>query len=212
MPIDEFENISLKGTIKIHKPEKGDLGLPQIPDREDVHEPSDQDNRITTNYRRPLVSTSELPPIPEELIARDVNKRAQLVISDLIGDGESEDFMVEQDKEREVSLRRRIVIQLEKVVEFLSKLRKVHCNSVPSFNDQFAIHYRTIAANIGSLENENIKTRDVIANMSKFVTPQLIELQRQFKSDEDENFSFDEVRDQIMECLEILANMENSKL
>lgn len=213
MPTGEFPHVSLTKTIEIRKPKEGELGLPQIPEKDDVQKPSDPDTTITTNFRRPAIATSELPPIPEEIIAGAVQKQAELVIRGLIGDGKSkpEGFIVEQDKEREVFVRRRIIIQLEKVMKFLSKLWKSHSNHVPSLADQFSIYQRTIIANIESLGNQDIETRNVITNMSRFVVPQLIELRRQFKSYEDENFSFDEVRDQIKECLGILANMEHDK-
>jgi len=211
MPTGEFQHVSLQETTKLPQPEEEDFRFPQIPDREDVHEPSDPDKTITTNFRRPVVATAELPEIPEKLITGDVQRQAKLVIGDLIGDGESEDFIVEQDKEREVHLRNRIIIQLERVTGFLSKLRKAHSNCVPSLTDEFLTYQRTVAANISSLGNKDIKTRDVVTNMSKFVIPQLITLRNQFKSHEDKNFSFDEVRDLIKECLEILAHMEKNK-
>ncbi len=211
MPTGEFQHVSLKRTMKIKQPEEGDLELPQIPEKDAVQKPSVHDNKITTNFRRHAVETSELPEIPKELNARDVQKQAKLAISDLVGDGQSEDFIVEQDKEREASVRCRIIVQLERVKEFVTKLRKVYKNSVPSFTEEFSTYQRTIAANISSLGNKDIKTSDVITNMSKLVIPELITLQNQFKSYEDENFRFDEVRDQIKECLEILAKMEKNK-
>jgi hypothetical protein len=164
----------------------------------------------TAKVKNPTIGTLELPAIPDKLITDDVSAQAVLVLEDLNKE-DAREFEDDQDKEREIALRRRIVVQLEKLSVFLNKIWQLYKNGFPTLNEQLSVYKSTLSANIQRLENNEIATRDVIVTIYRIVLPLIIELQMQFANDQDENFQFIEVSDEIRECLATLARMVRSK-
>lgn len=164
----------------------------------------------TVEVRRPKSETIELPPIPDRLITEDVAAQAALVV-DALSKGRTGDFEQVQGKDREMALRRRIVVQLEKISSFLDKIGKLYIKGFPTLHEQLSVYNSTINVNIQRLENNEILTRDVIVTIYRIVLPMISELHMQFAKDQDENFKFEEVIDEIRECLAGLASMIKNK-
>ncbi len=165
----------------------------------------------TQRVERPFVETSELPAIPEKLITEDVSEQAKLVI-EAYDRSENNEFRNEQDQEREIYLRRRLVIELKKVSEFLSTVLRKYRDGFPTLPEQISIYTNTINASIDSLNNTEINTKDVIIKIHRIVLPLFDTLHYQFHVEENESFSFEPINTEIKECLSILANMVKNKL
>ncbi len=165
----------------------------------------------TVEVKRPTVGTAELPAIPERLITGDVAEQAALVLEEVLNLGETGDFEEEQDKDREMALRRRIVVQLEKILEFLNKIWNLYRHSVPTLHEQLSLFYNSINANIQRLENSEISSKDAIVTVYRILLPLISKLPMQFTKAQDENFKFEEVIDEIRECLATLARMIKNK-
>jgi hypothetical protein len=167
--------------------------------------------QATQRVERPLIQTSELPAIPEKLITEDVSEQAKLVI-EAYDKSETNEFEEEQDKEREVYLRRRLVVELKKVLNFLNMILQKYRDGFPTLPEQMSIYTNTITATINSLDNNDINTRDIIISINRTILPLFNNLHYQFQIEEDENFSFESVNGEIKECLSILARMVKNKL
>lgn len=167
--------------------------------------------QATQRIERPLIETSELPAIPKKLITEDVTEQARLVL-EAYDKSENNEFEEEQDQEREVYLRRRLVVQLTRVSEFLHAILQKYRDGIPTLPEQMSIYTNTISASIDSLDNNDINTKDIIISINRTILPLFNNLHYQFQIEEDENFSFESVNGEIKECLSILARMVKNKL
>jgi len=161
-------------------------------------------NEATQRVRRPTVETSELPQIPDRFITQQVSAQAAFVVEAVNDELDFEDEIERQD---EIFIRRRIVIQLERLDKFLDKVKNRYKNVVRTIPEQINAYKSTIQSNIISLDNPEIDKETIIVNIYRRVLPLLPQLKFQFSKDQDKDFQLDIIDAELRECIARLAKM-----